>query len=118
MQFIVSKLLTKKQIKPMKLFRKIRERLLKENKLTRYLIYGIGEITLVVIGILIAVAINNSNIEKIDELKETKYLNNIKLDLQKDLASLDFNLTLRKERYRGTSKLISQINGQPIENLT
>lgn len=102
----------------MKLFRKIRERLLKENKLTRYLIYGIGEITLVVIGILIAVAINNSNIEKIDELKETKYLNNIKLDLQKDLASLDFNLTLRKERYRGTSKLISQINGQPIENLT
>jgi hypothetical protein len=118
MQFIVSKLLTKKQIKPMKLFRKIRERLLKENKLTRYLIYGIGEITLVVIGILIAMAINNSNIEKIDELKETKYLNNIKLDLQKDLASLDFNLTLRKERYRGTSKLISQINGQPIENLT
>lgn len=102
----------------MKLFRKIRERLLKENKLTRYLIYGIGEITLVVIGILIAMAINNSNIEKIDELKETKYLNNIKLDLQKDLASLDFNLTLRKERYRGTSKLISQINGQPIENLT
>lgn len=102
----------------MKLFRKIRERLLQESKLIRYLIYGIGEITLVVIGILIAVAINNSNIEKIDKLKETKYLKNIKLDLQKDLTSLNFNLTFRKERYSGTSKLISQINGQPIENVT
>jgi hypothetical protein len=71
------------------------------------LIYGIGEITLLVIGILIAVAINNSNIEKIDKLKETEYLKNIKLDLQKDLVSLDLNLTLRKERYSGTSKLIS-----------
>ncbi|MFT4747415.1 MAG: hypothetical protein ACI8XG_001494 [Congregibacter sp.] len=59
----------------MKLFRRIRERLLQENKLIRYLIYGIGEITLVVIGILIAVAINNSNIEKIDKLNILKISN-------------------------------------------
>lgn len=44
-----------------KFFRKIRQRLLAENKLTRYLIYATGEIVLVVIGILIALQINNWN---------------------------------------------------------
>ncbi|MDR5590982.1 DUF6090 family protein [Christiangramia sp. SM2212] len=44
-----------------KLFRNIRRRLLRENRFTRYLIYAIGEIVLVVIGILIALQINNWN---------------------------------------------------------
>ncbi len=46
-----------------KFFRKIRQRLLTENKFSKYLIYAIGEIILVVIGILIALAINNWNTE-------------------------------------------------------
>jgi uncharacterized membrane protein YgaE (UPF0421/DUF939 family) len=73
----------------MQIFKKIKKQLLKENKFTRYLIYGVDEIILMVVGILIAVAINNSNIQKTDQIKETKYLKNIKLDLQKDLASLN-----------------------------
>jgi hypothetical protein len=44
-----------------KFFRKIRQRLLTENKFSKYLIYAIGEIILVVIGILIALSINNWN---------------------------------------------------------
>lgn len=45
----------------MKLFRKIRQKLLSENKFSKYLIYAIGEIVLVVIGILIALQVNNWN---------------------------------------------------------
>jgi len=44
-----------------KFFRKIRQKLLSENKFSKYLIYAIGEIILVVIGILIALQINNWN---------------------------------------------------------
>jgi len=44
-----------------KLFRKIRQKLLSENKFSKYLIYAIGEIVLVVIGILIALQVNNWN---------------------------------------------------------
>ena len=44
-----------------KFFRNIRQNLLRENRFTRYLIYAIGEIILVVIGILIALQINNWN---------------------------------------------------------
>ena len=42
-------------------FRKIRENLLKENRFSKYLIYALGEIVLVVIGILIALSLNNRN---------------------------------------------------------
>ena len=42
-----------------KFFRKIRQKLLTENKFSKYLLYAIGEIVLVVIGILIALQIKN-----------------------------------------------------------
>ena len=41
--------------------RKIRQKLLSQNRVTRYLVYALGEIFLVVIGILIALSINNWN---------------------------------------------------------
>ena len=70
------------------IFRKIRQQLLTENKFIKYLIYALGEIVLVVIGILIALSINNWN----NDLKETKelqgYLINIKHNLQADLIGI------------------------------
>jgi uncharacterized membrane protein YgaE (UPF0421/DUF939 family) len=58
-------------------FRKIRQQLLTENKFSKYLIYAIGEILLVVIGILIALSINNwSQFEK-DRVKEKSILVNV-----------------------------------------
>ncbi len=44
-----------------KFFRKIRQQLLTENRFTKYSLYAIGEVFLVVIGILIALQINNWN---------------------------------------------------------
>ena len=48
----------------MKVFRQIRVRMLKENRTTRYLLYAIGEIFLVVIGILIALQVSTWNQER------------------------------------------------------
>lgn len=52
------------------LFRKIRQSLLSKNSLSRYLLYAFGEIILVVIGILLALQINNWNEDK--KVQETK----------------------------------------------
>ncbi|MGB5203859.1 MAG: DUF6090 family protein, partial [Eudoraea sp.] len=52
-----------------KFFRRIRQSLLTENKIGQYLKYAIGEILLVVIGILIALQINNWNEVKKTEVK-------------------------------------------------
>ena len=77
-----------------KFFRKIRQRLLTENKFSKYLIYAIGEIILVVIGILIALSINNWNQDK----QQQKILNNIyatiKADLQQDIINIDEIITI------------------------
>ena len=58
-----------------KFFRKIRKKMLTDNKLSKYLIYAIGEIILVVIGILIALQVNNRNIDSINIEKQNKTLN-------------------------------------------
>jgi hypothetical protein len=60
-----------------KFFRKIRQRLLTENKFSKYLLYAIGEIVLVVIGILIALQINNWNAEQKIKKEEIVILNNL-----------------------------------------
>ncbi|MEZ2414815.1 DUF6090 family protein [Muriicola sp. E247] len=72
-----------------KFFRKIRQRLLAENKVSRYLLYAIGEIILVVIGILIALQINNWNEGKKEAKMARNYLIGIKNDLKKDNDLLD-----------------------------
>ncbi|MBT8219942.1 MAG: hypothetical protein KJP00_08955, partial [Bacteroidia bacterium] len=68
-----------------KFFRKIRQRLLTENKFSNYFIYAIGEIILVVIGILIALQFNTWQIEKKDRQIERTLLENIKRDLESDI---------------------------------
>lgn len=70
------------------LFRRLRERFLKESRFARYLVYAIGEIVLVVIGILLALQVNTWNLARQDRAKETKYLAGLKADLQMDLIEL------------------------------
>ncbi|WP_432410513.1 DUF6090 family protein [Rasiella sp. SM2506] len=72
-----------------KFFRHIRQRLVTENKLSKYLLYAIGEIILVVIGILIALSINNWNQDRLNKSEEQNYLKAIKTDLKKDSLNLN-----------------------------
>jgi len=70
-----------------KFFRKIRQELLDEKKLTKYLLYAVGEIVLVVIGILIALQINNRNEAQKERAREVSYLKNLRADLRKEVAN-------------------------------
>ena len=71
-----------------KFFRNIRQGLLSESKFSKYVIYAIGEIILVVIGILIALSINNWNTERQNDLKGMVYLEGIRNDLIQDAEFL------------------------------
>ena len=53
----------------LRFFRKIRQKLLTDNKFSKYLLYAIGEILLVVIGILIALQVDNWNQKRENEEK-------------------------------------------------
>lgn len=72
-----------------KFFRKIRQKMLTENKFSNYLLYAFGEILLVVIGILIALQINNWNEINKNKSTESEYL--------KELLE-DFELNLQKSQ--------------------
>ena len=72
-----------------KFFIKIRQNLLSEGKTGKYLKYALGEIILVVFGILIALQINNWNEERKDSLKEQLFLEQLQEGYQANLAQLD-----------------------------
>lgn len=72
-----------------KFFRKIRYNLIEKNKTGKYLKYAIGEIALVVIGILIALSLNNWNSNNKDLAYETKALKEIYKGLQLDHSALE-----------------------------
>jgi len=79
-------------------FRKIRQKFLTQNKVTQYLAYAVGEIILVVFGILIALQINNANESRKLKVKEVILLTEMKSNLQSDLLDLEFNITGNKAR--------------------
>ena len=71
------------------LFRKIRQKLLQQNRVTRYLVYALGEIVLVVIGILIALSINTWNENRKDRTMEANYLKGISENLEGNISELE-----------------------------
>ena len=71
-----------------KLFRNIRQNLLVEGKTTNYFKYAIGEIILVVIGILIALSLNTWNEKNNLSKKEVALLANLKNDVETDISGL------------------------------
>jgi hypothetical protein len=64
-------------------FRRIRQRLLTDNKFSKYLLYAVGEILLVVIGILIALQVNNWNTAKDQERQRQNFLTDLGEEIRK-----------------------------------
>ncbi|ADR22437.1 hypothetical protein MATR_37170 [Marivirga tractuosa] len=93
-----------------KFFQRIRRKLLTENKFSQYLAYALGEILLVVIGILIALAINNWNNFRHDRNLEEKYLKEIASNLKQDLEDIDFNLKFNQDKYQSNQIVLEFIN--------
>jgi len=96
--------------------RKLRRRLLAEGAVGKYLAYAIGEIVLVVIGILIALQINNYNDARKDRVRELEYLANIRTDLEANIAEMDRYLAIRTEGIAAAQRIIDHFDGKPIED--
>jgi len=75
-----------------KFFRKIRYQLLGEGKTGKYLKYAIGEIILVMIGILLALQVNNWNLSRRDNIEGRNYLLRIGEDLKRDTTYLNYEI--------------------------
>lgn len=106
-----------------KLLRNIRQNLIMENKTGKYLKYAIGEIVLVMIGILLALQVNNWNNSRIEASKEQQLLKNLQSDFKSNLAELKYTYSTSSKAYDASVKLLeiikdnSQLNPSEIENL-
>ncbi|MGB4837428.1 MAG: DUF6090 family protein [Saprospiraceae bacterium] len=81
-----------------KIFRQIRQNLLLNGKLRSYSVYAFGEIFLVVIGILIALQINNWNEDRKSGILELAYLKNLIEDLKADIDYTELNVLNRYDK--------------------
>ncbi len=91
-----------------KFFSKIRHQLLSENKTTRYFKYAIGEIVLVMIGILLALQVNNWNQERISKNKERLLLTELHNEFILNRAQLDSVVYFHTRAYRSAEWIISK----------
>lgn len=70
-------------------FKKIRQQLLSNGTTGKYLKYALGEIVLVMIGILLALQVNNWNQDRLNQQLKQSYIENLLVDLQKDMLAIE-----------------------------
>ena len=95
----------------MKIFRIMRQRLISESKFSIYLLYAVGEIILVVIGILIALQVNNWNQSKILSKEEAVLIENLKTEFEVNLANLE-EVKIKNNLIYNSTNLLKQLIGE------
>ena len=96
-----------------KFFRKIRQNLLMENKTGKYLKYAIGEIFLVMIGILLALQVNNWNQERIAFHKEKTLLLELHQEFIENKKQFDLVMSMHQEVLKACEDLIAMFPIDP-----
>jgi hypothetical protein len=98
-------------------FRRIRKGLLDGGRTSkpaspagRYLLYAIGEIALVVIGILIALQINNWNESRKLKNLEKEMLSELNISLKRDLSDIEYNIQMQREAYESQGLILEWLD--------
>jgi uncharacterized protein YkvS len=110
-----------------KFFRRIRQQLLAENKTGKYLKYAIGEIVLVMIGIILALQVNNWNEERKNHINLTSNLYGVLEELKNDTTLIRAHIDNFIEANKNRKTFINHTNyneftrdslEQSLENFT
>ena len=99
----------------LKFFRKIRQQLLLENHFSKYMFYAAGEILLVMIGILLALQINNWNEARKDAIKEKKVLVSLLEDFKYSQTRLKISLETYPKEVRRLEAALNYIGKSSAE---
>ena len=97
--------------------RHIRKQLVGGSKVSRYLLYALGEIVLVVIGILIALQINTWNQHRIAVHKEVIILKNIQEEILLDTLDLQFSLRWHQSMLQAERLMLQSLVNQDKRTL-
>ena len=99
-----------------KFFRKVRQKLLSENRFSKYLVYAVGEILLVVIGIIIALQLNNWNENRKETNVELQLYSNLLADLISDSGNLENHISMANAHDQLYSLIYNETKGKTEYN--
>ena len=91
------------------LLRRLRQQFISNNQFSKYLLYAIGEILLVMIGILLALQVNNWNQKQQNKAIGAQYLQRISADLVLDTTILDQKIQLANKLSKEYLKFLSEM---------
>ncbi|MDR9416708.1 MAG: DUF6090 family protein, partial [Gracilimonas sp.] len=94
----------------LRFFRTIRKKLIEEDNIRTYLLYAIGEILLVVIGILIALQVNNWNETRKNKQLEQTYYENLIRDLKSQLNDIQIQVNSEENVQAAVEEIIQSLN--------
>lgn len=102
-----------------KFFRHIRQRLVNDNKFSKYLLYAVGEIILVVVGILIALQLNTNKENKNKSDLGYQYLTEMRTEVQSDFFNLDRRIRMLDKNIKKHEAALrtKNINDLPLDSL-
>src|SRR5210317_1876116 len=98
----------------LRFFRQIRQRLLTDNKFSKYLLYAVGEILLVVIGILIALQVNNWNEARKRDKDRLELINSLSQDFKNQIEILEARIKSDESTLKSLNNAIRMIETQNI----
>ena len=98
-----------------KYFRKIRQQLLTQNRFSKYLLYAVGEILLVMVGILLALQVNNWNEDKKLKVKKESYKTSLIEDISKDTIQLINDINYVQKDYENLNNISRKISNTNID---
>ena len=98
----------------LKFFRRVRQKLIDEGNLKRYLMYAIGEILLVMIGILLALQVNNWNENRKDRRVENKLLIELKENLKVNYNRLEDEILKEHNSIKAINLVVEHIDNRKL----
>ncbi|MDM9630363.1 DUF6090 family protein [Robiginitalea aurantiaca] len=91
-------------------FRNLRKKFLSQNHFSKYLLYAIGEIALVMVGILLALQVNNWNESKRERHREVSLLKELKLNLETNIENLEKDIAIQQKGSNYINRMIDIID--------
>jgi len=100
-----------------RLFRKIRQRLIIEKKAGNYFLYAFGEVIILIFGILIAIQLNNWNDQRLNNNTEIEILKALKAGLSKDLYGLSLDKKTHNQQIKSSQIILNHFeNDKPYHD--
>ena len=100
-----------------RIFRNIRQKLASENKVMAYLRYALGEILLVMIGILLALQVNNWNTKRLEVNRSNDLIKKLKLQTENNINEVDSTIKKFRSILEKSELLVGIIGNNKTKNI-